>query len=80
MKALRLVQHLIEALESLMEESEESLLECQLRQRYAYENHKIIEREPKITQDEIISYPNLSTKLSGTIKFKKLKLKRHRSL
>lgn len=71
---------MIEALESLTEESEESLLECQLRQRYTYENHKIIEREPKITQDVVIYDPNLSTKLSGTIKFKKLKLKRHQSL
>lgn len=59
--------HLIEVMENSIGEFQDSLLELQLSKRYTYENYKIIEVMPKITQDEVTSDFNFSTNLNGII-------------
>ena len=49
------MQHSIEAMESSIRESRESLLELQIGRRDTYNCHKTIEVMPKITQDEVTS-------------------------
>ena len=66
--------HLIEVMENSIGEFQDSLLELQLSKRYTYENYKIIEVMPKITQDEVTSDFNFSTNLNGIIEVQETKV------
>lgn len=61
---------------NLTRESQESILDVQLNQRYTYEYHKIFELVPKITQDEVAYDLNLNTELNGTVEVQKTQVEK----